>query len=389
MKIAFIDCPSGVAGDMLLGALIDAGASVEQIRRDLELLRVTGWALETTNVHRAGIRATKVDVTVSDRGSNRNYAEIKRVLEAAALPERVARRSLATFKILAEAEAAVHGVEVDEVHFHEVGGMDALIDIVGCCSAVEALKLESIIASPLPSGAGTVRTEHGVLPVPAPAVVEILRGVPIYGAGTHELVTPTGAALLVANCDSFGSIPSMEIDSIGYGAGDRDSDEANVTRVLVGESVSADEPPTHLLIETNVDDMSPELIPYALERLLASGADDAWVASITMKKGRPAFTVSALTTESNKDAVLDALFRETTTFGARIQRVGKAALTREWVEVEVAGLPVRVKLAKRAGEVVTAAPEHDDAVKVAKATGMSLKNVYAEAIKAYDRVRSS
>jgi uncharacterized protein (TIGR00299 family) protein len=376
---------------MLLGALIDAGSPLEEIIRSLTALDVPGWELDVKETSRAGIRATRVTVDVSDTQTRRDYSTVKDLLNAAALSPGVTRRALETFAVLAKAEAKVHGVDPDDVHFHEIGAVDALIDIVGCCAAFEAMAPVSIVASPLPMGSGTVATDHGVLPVPAPAVLEILREVPIYGDGSSELVTPTGAALLVANSDSFGPIPPMNLDAVGYGAGERDSREvANVTRVLIGEAATGGPgAPTHIVVEANVDDMAPELIPHALEQLLTSGADDAWVTPIVMKKGRPAFTISALCSEANQDRVLDTLFRETTTFGARLQPVGKIALTREWVEVDVAGMPVRVKLARRGGEVVGAAPEHDDALKVARATGVPLKDVYAAALRAYGKVGSN
>jgi uncharacterized protein (TIGR00299 family) protein len=391
VRVAYVECRSGVAGDMLLGALIDSGAAVDEIRAGLDALDLPGWELAVSETHRAGIRATRVEVLIDDDETERSYADVKLLIQNASLAPPVARRALETFAVLAKAEAKVHGIDRDDVHFHEVGAHDAVIDIVGCSVAFEAIAADRIVSSPLPTGSGTVETRHGVLPVPAPAVMEILRGAPVYGAGTTELVTPTGAALLVANSDSFGAMPPMRIDSIGYGAGARDNSEiANVTRVFLGEAIPAtDGARTHVVIETNVDDMSPELIPHALEQLLAAGADDAWVTPIVMKKGRPAFTLSALCTEADQDRVLDALFRETTTFGARVQAAGKVALTREWIEVEVAGMPVRVKLARRAGEVIGAAPEHDDALKVARATGMALKDVYSAALLALDRVGSS
>ena len=382
MRTVYFDCFSGAAGDMLLGALLDAGASEEAVRSALDALALDGFALEVRQVTRASLRATKVDVTVTGEHPLRGPREIAALLHAAPLPDAVRDRALRVFDLLADAEAKVHGIPRDDVHFHEVGAVDAIVDVAGCAAALESLAPQRVVASPVATGRGIVAAAHGPLPVPAPAVVELLRGVPLEERGEEELVTPTGAAILREAADDFGPMPPMTIAAAGYGAGSRDGALPNVVRVLVGEALDSRRETTLLQIEANVDDMSPELLPHALEGLLAAGAADAWVTPVVMKKGRPGFVVAALVASAERDRVVDVFLRETTTFGVRIHEVARDVLDRSWIEVEVAGHPLRVKTGTRAGVVVTAAPEFEDALRVAKATGMPLKDVYEQAMRA-------
>lgn len=367
---------------MLLGSLIDAGAPVERVRSAVGALKLPAWSLDVGTTTRRGLRGTRVAVTVTESQPARPYAHVRALVETASLEVAVRRRALRTFEVLAAAEARVHGVSVGDVHLHEAGATDALIDIVGTCAALESLRPDKVVASPVATGFGAVDTAHGPLPVPAPAVVEILRGVTVFGRGGHELVTPTGAALLVANCDDFGTLPPMRIEACGYGAGRNELEWPNVVRVLVGDAGRTDEA---VVIEANLDDMNPELLPDVIELLLAAGAQDAWVIPVIMKKGRSAFILSALVSASIRDQAIDIIFRETTTLGLRVQSVEKHELHREWIEVQVGDHPVRVKIARRAGEVVTAAPEHDDARRAARATSRPLKDVYADALAAARR----
>jgi uncharacterized protein (TIGR00299 family) protein len=381
MKALYFDCISGASGDMVLGALIDAGADVNRIRDQLSSLSMDEWELEVHEVTRGSIRATRCDVVVANDDTERSYSDVLDLLSAGDLSAGVEERARRAFDILARAEARVHGVPVEQVHFHEVGARDAIVDIVGSAAALESLEPDDVITSPIPTGRGFVDSAGGTLPIPAPAVIEILRGATLYERGDAELVTPTGAALLAAFTDRFDAMPSLELEATGYGAGRRDTGrEPNVLRVLVGRAVEASPTaPTAILIETNIDDMSPELLPYVIDSLLAAGAQDAWLTSIVMKKGRPAFTLSVLVGRAEIDRVLDVVYRETTTLGVRVREVAKDELAREWMEVSVSGQPVRVKLGRRGGEIVTLAPEHDDAARVARATGLALKDVYAEA----------
>lgn len=381
MSVLYFDCISGAAGDMLLGALIDAGASEAAVRRSLEGLPLSDWQLDVKRVTKGGLGATQITVTTHDASTSRTHSEIKPLLERATLSEGVRRRALATFRVLAEAEGKVHRSDPDQVHFHEVGAVDALVDIVGCSAALEDLAPALIAASPVVTGRGWTRSAHGELPIPAPAVLEILRGVPLSERGTDELVTPTGAAILKAATDSFGTMPPMSIDSIGYGAGSREMEWPNVVRVLVGREVRQDSSEDQSwLIEANIDDMNPELIPNCIESLIAIGASDAWTNPIVMKKGRPAFTLSVLVRESVKNQVLDVLYRETTTLGVRMHPVIKDELEREWVNVPVLDQQVRVKIGLRGNTIVSVSPEYEDALIAARAEGVPLREIYDKAL---------
>lgn len=381
MTVLYFDCISGAAGDMLLGALIDAGASEPAIRRSLEGLRLPDWELGIERVTKSGLSATQVTVTAPEASTSRTHSEIQALLQRADLSEGVRRRALATFRVLAEAEAKIHASDPEHVHFHEVGGVDALIDIVGCCAALDDLAPSRIAASALVTGRGWTRSAHGDLPVPAPAVLEILRGIPLSERGTEELVTPTGAAILRTATDSFGSMPQMAVDAIGYGAGSRELEWPNVVRVLIGREASRDAAQEQSwLIETNIDDMNPELIPYCIESLVDAGASDAWTSPIVMKKGRPAFTLSVLVRETARDEALEVLYRETTTLGVRMYPVTKDELEREWVKVQVLDQQVRVKLGLKGKNIVSVSPEYEDALIAARAEGVPLREIYDRAL---------
>lgn len=379
MRTLYFDCFSGAAGDMLLGALLDAGASEAAVRDAVEGLPLEGVALEIGAVTRASLRATKVDVVVTGDHPRRGPREIHEMLREASLPDGVRERARRVFALLTKAEAKVHGIPPEEVHFHEVGAVDAIVDIVGCAAALESLAPERVLASAVATGRGIVESAHDPIPVPAPAVVELLRGVPMEERGTDELVTPTGAALLREAVHEFGAMPRMTITASGYGAGTRDTTVPNVVRVLVGETAAQEREQTLLQIDANLDDMNPELLPHAVEALLGAGAVDAWLTPVLMKKGRPGYVLSALAPAPERDRVVDVFLRETTTFGVRMHEVTRETLDRAWLEVDVEGHTVRVKTGRRAGIVVTVAPEFEDARRVAKATGIPLKDVYERA----------
>lgn len=381
MRIVYFDCSAGVAGDMVLGALVDAGADVGEVRSALEALEVPGWRLEFQEVMRGGLRAMHAEVHTDEQHRHRKLADIVSVIDTATLDERVAELATTIFTTLADAEARVHGTSIDEVHFHEVGAVDAIVDVVGCSAALVSLDADEVVCSPLALGSGTASTMHGTIPVPVPAVLEMVRGKPVEMGGDGERATPTGVAIMVAAATRFGSMPALTLEAVGHGAGSRDTpDRPNVVRVFVGEGAGEQTETEHLLLETNIDDMSPELVPYAIERLLASGARDAWVAPITMKKGRPAFMMSVLTPQDRLPQILEALYAETTTLGVRIRPTGKHELEREWETVQVEGYDVRLKIGKLGGREMNVAPEYEDAAKVARITGMSLKEVYRRAL---------
>ncbi|MEA2451867.1 MAG: pyridinium-3,5-bisthiocarboxylic acid mononucleotide nickel chelatase [Actinomycetota bacterium] len=383
MRTIFFDCYSGASGDMILGALLDAGASAEAVTEAIAALDL-GATVAPATVMKGAIKATHATVTTGATGASRNYRDIVALIEGSGLDARVKARSLAAFGLLAEAEAKIHGVPIDEVHFHEVGSDDAIVDIVGACAALEELRVDRVVVSAIATGRGSADSAHGAIPVPAPAVLEILRGATLYERGTHELITPTGAALLASWADAFDRMPPLKVDSVGYGAGTTDLEWPNVLRVIVGQQESPETSASLQteLIETNLDDMSPELFPYVIERLLAEGALDAWITPVHMKKGRQGAVLSALGEAADTQHLIDIMFRETTTLGIRLVPVTRAVLDRKSVQVEVSGHQVNVKIGYREGQPTTASPEYEDAVSVARATGMALKDVYRAALDA-------
>ena len=382
--IAFFDCFSGIAGDMVLGALVDAGVPLDVIAGPLSKLAIEEFQLETTRVERQGISATSVHVRAADGGVLRTYASVRALLEEAPLPPRAKETALKAFRLLAEAEAKVHGKDVAHVPFHELGSVDTIVDIVGAALGLDHLGVERAHASAVATGMGMVKTDHGIYPIPGPAVVELLKGVPIYSRGIpKELVTPTGGAILAATAVSFGDIPPMRVERVGYGAGTQALDIPNVVRLLVGTAESEDAvfgPIPGVVLEANIDDMNPEFYEYVLERLFAAGAQDAWVTPITMKRGRPAVTLNVLCGPGEEVACRDVIFSETTTLGLRRDTVEKWALPRESISVELEGGNVRVKVARSAGGTVMGiAPEYADCAALARDTGRPLRHVFAEA----------
>jgi pyridinium-3,5-bisthiocarboxylic acid mononucleotide nickel chelatase len=386
MKLLFFDCFSGASGDMILGALLDAGASEERVRSTLDLLGLQGWELEISEVQRGSLRSTRATVTTHEDGTARTHREIDAILEAADLDVSTRDRAKAVFDVLARAEGRIHATAPEDVHFHEVGGLDAIVDVVGCSAALEDFLPARIVTSPIATGTGIVQSSHGALPLPAPAVTEILRtcGASLVARGERELVTPTGAALLAVFTDRFGSMPPMTPEGTGYGAGAGEGELPNVLRIITGESVDeASATPgdaTAILIETNLDDMSPELVPYVIESLLQAGAYDAWVSPISMKKGRPGYTLSTLCAPVKKYHLMEIIFRETTTLGVRATVVERTIADRVWTEVEVAGQKIRVKIGSRHGDVISTAPEYEDVVAASHVTGLPLKEIYGRAL---------
>jgi uncharacterized protein (TIGR00299 family) protein len=395
MKIAYFDCFSGISGDMVLGALADAGAPLERIEAELRKLSVAGWSIAAERVKRKGLAATKVNVTSGEQHLHRGLAEILGIIERAGLPERVAARASAIFRRLGEAEAKVHDLPVERVHFHEVGAVDAIVDIVGACAGFELLGLEEFYCSPLNVGGGRVETAHGTLPVPAPATAELLRGAPSYSTGIErELVTPTGAAIVATLCRSFGPMPPMQAQAVGYGAGTAElSAQPNVLRIFVGEAAEktagAGFDELVAVIETNVDDMNPQLYGYFAERALAAGALDVFAAPVQMKKGRPGQHVTVLCAPAAANAIVELLFRETTTIGVRITEARRRTLVRESVEVATPLGPVRMKVARLDGQVLNAAPEFDDCRRIAAERNVPLKQVMAEAAFAFEKQKDA
>ncbi|HEX6596203.1 MAG TPA: nickel pincer cofactor biosynthesis protein LarC [Acidimicrobiales bacterium] len=377
--IAWFHCFAGIAGDMALGSLLDAGADVDEVCGLIERVPIGGWRLELQPVMRAGLAASRAVVHADEDGVVRTYAHISGLIDEARLPDRVRDRAHATFAALARAEGRLHRRPPEQVHFHEVGGIDAIVDVVGVCSALEVLGVDDVRASPVATGSGMVRSQHGILPNPAPAVVELLRGAPTYGRDLNvELTTPTGAALLAANATSYGPLPAMTVVATGFGAGTRELDDLpNVTQVVLGTALvtAADEPGQPVVqLEVNVDDATGEVLAHTVAALLDAGAYDAWITPIVMKKGRPAYTVSALGDPALVEQLSRVLANETGSLGVRGRRLDRWPAARLNAEVEVEGVPIRVKVS--AGRVKV---EHDDAARAARRTGLPLREVLARA----------
>jgi uncharacterized protein (TIGR00299 family) protein len=378
-RLAWFHCFSGIAGDMALGSLVDAGADVDEIRTLLTRLPVGGWTLEAEPVLRGGISATQVHVRAEETSVVRTAAHISALVEEARLPDRVRRRALAVFGALADAEGRLHRRPPEQVHFHEVGGLDAIVDVVGTCAALELLEIDAVSASAVATGTGMVRAAHGLLPNPAPAVVELLASVRAPTVGLEvggELTTPTGAALLAALATGFGPLPGMAIEVSGFGAGSRELDgRPNATQVVIGEAVEdlpAGQPV--VLLEANVDDATGEVLAHTVSALLAAGAHDAWITPILMKKGRPAHTISALADVALAAQLAEVLRMESGTLGVRGVPLERWPEARRGEVVEVAGLPVRVKVSPGRVKV-----EHDDAARVADRAGLPLREVLSMA----------
>lgn len=379
--VAWFNCFCGVAGDMALGALLDAGADPDAVRGILGGLEVPGWELVVNPTLRGGISAADVKVTVAESAVVRTAANILGLVGEAELPGRVRRRALGVFRALAAAESQLHGRPVEQVHFHEVGGLDAIVDIVGTCAALEVLDIGEVHVGPIALGQGMVRSAHGHLPIPAPATVELLRGAPVFGTDVaFELTTPTGAALMASLATRFGAMPAMTVAAVGYGAGDRElPDRPNVTQVVIGETAAALSDGQEVqLLETNVDDVTPETLAHAVERLLVAGAHDAWVTPVVMKKGRPAHVLSVLADPAVAGALSDVMLAETGSLGVRAAALQRWPRARTTEQVHVDGLPVHLKIA--AGRVKV---EYDDAVRVAAAGGRPLREVMELAVEAW------
>ena len=382
---AWFHCFSGIAGDMALGSLLDAGADLDRVQSLLDRLPIGRWSLTRRAVQRGGIAATRLTVDAVDDGVVRTHAHIAGLIEEARLPDRVRDRALATFAALAEAEGRLHGRHPSQVHFHEVGGVDAIVDIVGTCAALEVLGVDEVWASAVATGTGVVRTAHGLLPNPSPAAVELLRGVPTYGREVSvELTTPTGAALVSTLASGFGPMPPMTVDSTGFGAGTRDMEELpNVTQVVVGtavaEEAAGDGQPV-VLLEANLDDVSGETLAHAVAALVAAGAHDAWITPVVMKKGRPAHVLSVLCEPALRADMVAAVRAETGTLGVRGQVMQRWPVPRSTDAVEVEGLAVRVKVSP--GRVKA---EDDDAARVARLRGLPVREVARRAEEAWRR----
>ena len=411
MRVLYFDCFAGAAGDMIVGALLDAGLPLESLTHALGSLAVEGWDVSIDRVVKTGVSATKFRVhqhahVHSDAGAHHDHAagshhhddaphrslkEIEGAIERSALSAAGKARAIRMFRRLGEAESAIHGIPIDRIHLHEVGALDSIIDIVGAVFAIEWFKADRIVVSPINVGSGMVRTEHGVFPVPAPATVSLVRNAPVYSSGIQsELLTPTGALILTEFATEYGPIPPMTIERVGYGAGDRElSETPNVVRVLVGEADSrkpqAPSPTSHrvCVLECEIDDMNPQIFGVLMEKLYAAGALEVFYAAVQMKKNRPGTLMTIVAKPEQRDAMTAIVFRESTTIGIRHQELSRECLDREMVTVATGIGPVRFKVARRDGRVLNAQPEFEDLAKLSAERGIPIKDAQAIAHKAW------
>ena len=410
-KIVYLDCFSGASGDMFLGALLDVGLPIDNLRTALGSLALDkdGWSIEAERVDRAGIAATKFRLHETgnvesakpsnsdsvhghhhDSSHGRSHChhslkEINRLINSSAISDEAKGRAVRLFQRLAEVEASIHQMPVEEVHLHEVGALDSIIDIVGAVHGLEWLNAEMIVASPLNVGSGTVSCAHGEFPVPAPATAQLLENAPIYSSGVQgELVTPTGALLVTEFASSYGPLPDMCVKQIGYGAGERDQKGSpNVLRLMIGDSTADTSMQRVLVMECEIDDMNPELFGVLMDRLYDGGALDVFYVPVQMKKSRPGTLVTIIAAPNRREVLSDIVFRESTTIGLRFSEMTRECLGRSTMTVETRVGPVRVKVAQRGGRIVNVAPEFEDCVRLATSGGLSVKEVQALAHKAY------
>jgi len=397
MTLAYFDCFSGISGDMVLGALVDSGLELSRLEAELRKLHLHEWKISAQTVARKAIHATKVSVEYGAQHHHRHLSDILKMIDAASLSPRAAENAAKIFRRLGEAEAKVHDVPIEKVHFHEVGAVDSIVDIVGAAIGFDLLGIEQFACSAMDVGGGRVQTEHGLLPVPAPATAELLCGAPTFSSGIQkELVTPTGAAIATTLASSYGRIPPMRVSAIGYGAGSAElAEQPNVLRLLIGESLAgeahtgnhSDAPVT--VIETNLDDMSPQIYGYFVEQAFAAGALDVFSTPVQMKKNRPGQLVTLLCEPSNRARLIDLIFRETTTIGVRSYEVQRQTLNRETISVDTPLGAIRMKVSRLNGGVLNAAPEYDDCQRIAAQKGVPLKQVLAAANFHFQKARES
>ena len=415
MRILYFDCFSGASGDMILGALIDAGVPLAAVRTALGSLAISSDTVWTERVTRAGVSATKFHVRGEQpldhahdheghdhhhhhhtaggphpdeerhHAVHRSLADIAAMIEGSALSAAGKERAKQLFQTLGAVEADIHGTSMDKVHLHEVGALDSIIDIVGTVFALESLAVDRIVSSPLNVGSGSVRSAHGLYPVPAPATMRLLAGAPIYsGPQKSEMVTPTGALLVQSYASDFGAIPAMRVAAIGYGAGSRDfADTPNVLRVLIGDADSTAPAQSVVVIEAEIDDMNPQIFGLLMDQLLAQGALDVFYTAIQMKKNRPGTLLTIVAAPDARQRLTATVFRETTTIGVRYREMTRECLDRETVNVDTPLGAIRFKVARRNGEVLNASPEFDDCVRIAQEHGKPVKDIQALAARAF------
>ena len=390
MKTLYFDCFAGASGDMILGAMVAAGVDPDELREQLSLLNVDGFRIDFETTDRSGLSATYARVVTTDQKKHRHLSDIRRIIEASGITDAAKDLSIRIFTRLAEAEARVHNDPIEKVHFHEVGALDAIVDVVGAAICFDLLKIDRFVSSPLHVGSGMIEMAHGRFPIPPPAVTELLRGVPFYSGDIKgELLTPTGAAIVTTVCQEYGPIPRIKTDRTGYGAGTREYENfPNVLRVLIGETELDDAASERLwMIETNLDDVSPQIIGHVMDRIFELGALDCYFTPVQMKKNRPGVLLSVLCKPEDKEAVMKLLFTETTTLGVRSYEVERRALRRSVVQVETQYGPIFVKVAHLNGRVVNEMPEFEQCRAAAIRANVPLKVVEEAARVALAKIR--
>jgi len=382
MKIAYFDCFSGISGNMIIGALIDAGLDPAILEAELKKLPVAGYSLSVKKVLKNGISGTHFSVITDEHHSHRSLSHITGIINDSGLDPWVKEQALAVFTDIGTVEARIHGVPVDEIHFHEIGAVDSIVDITGAMIALKELDIAVVESSAVHLGSGFIKTQHGLLPVPAPATAELLKSIPVFSKNIEgELTTPTGAALIVHLARRFGPIPAMKIHRTGYGAGTHDLPIPNLLRVHIGETQESDIDTDDILVmECNIDDMNPQYYQHIFQTLLDRGALDVFITPIIMKKGRPASLLTVLCTQENAETLQDILFRESTTSGIRIHASSRKILKRSFVKIETKYGIVSVKVHEKDGEVITIAPEYEDCRRIAEEKNVPLKEVCREAL---------
>ena len=386
-RIIYFDCFSGISGDMILGALVSIGVDLKKIQKGLRTLNLKGCILNSRQVKRNGFIGTKINVVLNQTSQKshhaRSFNDIKSLIEKSDLPKIVKSNSIAIFRRIGKVEAKVHGTTINRIHFHEVGSIDSIIDIVGGSLAMDLLDADLIVSSPINTGEGIVKCDHGILPVPAPATLELLKGIPCYSSGVKkELTTPTGAAFIEHFAEKFGSLPNMEMLSTGYGAGTHEiKNIPNLLRVVLGKSEEASRHQSMKVIETNIDDMNPELYDYVIDQLFKVGAVDVFFAPINMKKNRPGILLSVITSTEYFDSVVQVLLEETSTLGVRHYDVDRVVLPRKQIMIMTPFGKVRVKIGGLDESTRTISPEYEDCRKIALKKEIPVKRVYDEALK--------
>jgi len=395
MKIAYFDCFSGISGDMTVGALLDVGLKIETLEKELKKLGLSGYQLEVNKVVKKGISATQFKVKIKEEGVERRFKDILTILEKSKLDEEIKKETKKIVFKIAQAESKIHQKDIDKIHFHEIGGLDSIIDITSVVIGIKTLGIEEIYSSALPLGKGFVKCAHGVIPLPAPATLELLKNIPTYSGGIEsEMTTPTGAAIIGTLAKSFGERPLMKIERIGYGAGEKEFSIPNLLRMSIGEKILQDEnvkdnyvSDEAVLIETNIDDMNPEFYDYIMDQLFSQGALDVFLTPIQMKKNRPAHMLSIVVYEQNLKEMLQVLFSESTTLGVRIREVKRLRLVQQNFIAETKYGKIKIKVAMFKEEIKNIAPEYEDCKKMAKQYQIPLKEVYEEAKKiAYNKL---